>query len=126
MKKAFTLIEVLIVLVILGILSTIAVAHYGGYRENAYDRDAQANLKLIAAGERIAKMESSDGAYIICTSANLNDNLNLNIPDSGAWVYTVPAADASSFCAQATRSSGTVRYWKITQGDTDAVSGSCS
>lgn len=58
--KAFTLIEVLVVTIIVGILTVLAVPTYGKYIETSRARSAWKILKNIRNGERVFKLESGN------------------------------------------------------------------
>ena len=61
-KKGFTLVEDLIVMVILGILSGIAIARYLDSKEAAYVASMKADLRNIALYEQNYSMDSQ-GSY---------------------------------------------------------------
>lgn len=125
MPKAFTLMEMIIVIVIIGILATLSVTHYGGHREKTYDREAQANLQLIIAAERIRQMEVGS-YYASATIANLNTNLSLMLSTDASriWDYLATAGGASACCAQATRNGYDNRNWRMRITEANPVSGS--
>ncbi len=50
--KGFTLVEVLVVMVILGILATIAIPTYRGYLRNSYRNEAKAHLENLVLLEK--------------------------------------------------------------------------
>lgn len=92
-RNGFTLIELVIVVVIIGILATLAVTQYSSYYEKTLGNEAVANLKLIAAAERIYKMET--GAYypssevgVVTLIADINSNLKLSLNEDN-WDYLV-------------------------------------
>jgi len=121
-KKSFTLIEIIIVIVIVGILSAIALPNFGIMREKQLDKEAKAVLKLIQAAERIYRMEN--GSYYSSSNiALINSNLRLGLPDTGTpnWTYALGATSAT-----ATRSG---RTWLINFApgslETATCSGSC-
>lgn len=115
-KKSFTLMELMIVVVILGVLATLSVTQYISARERALDREAEANLRLILAAERTYRMEDNNNQYIQTNDTALtNTFLKLLLPQGGnrAWNYFVHTqAGNTDFCAQATRTVGG-RTWSI-------------
>jgi len=62
-KKGFTLIELMIVIAIIGIVSSIAIPQYSAYRKRAYDKAALAQIRDMAAAEEA--YFSDNGAYTI-------------------------------------------------------------
>ncbi len=97
-KNALTLIEVLVVVIIIGVLSTVTYIQLGGFKafiEHGYSREAQANLKLIAAAEKIYRREV--GMYYpyggpVSTIDDINSVLKIALPPtSGNWDYAITA-----------------------------------
>lgn len=96
MKKGFTLIELIIVVMIIVILAGIALPQFSKTKEHAIGKEAIANLKLIAAAEKIYRMEAVTGYYPIPAgivndtggNAAINTNLRLSIPLGSAPLYT--------------------------------------
>ena len=106
LKKAFafTLLELVVVVIIIGILATLGMVNYKGIKERELNREAKANLKLIRSAERIYRMEM--GSYVKTSDANeTSDMLKLALPkgDDRNWDYKVDPAAASSFTAKAVR-----------------------
>ncbi|MFY9402226.1 MAG: prepilin-type N-terminal cleavage/methylation domain-containing protein [Candidatus Omnitrophota bacterium] len=86
-KHSFTLIEVLVVIVIIGILAAVAVPNFIKTKYNALSKEAVSNIKLIAAAEKIYKLENN--VYISCSNAaNCNALLKLDLITSN-WNYRV-------------------------------------
>lgn len=100
-NKAFTLLELIVVLIVIGVLGTLAVSQFQGRKETTLDREAIINLKLIQAAERIYSMEM-DSYYPPAGSdsntSTINGNLKLLLRGDN-WAYAV----WSSGCARATR-----------------------
>jgi len=122
-KKAFTLLELLIVVIIVGILATLGSINYGPLKERTLDRESKAILKLIVAAQRIYRMENSFYYPYDNPPANvsgINDKLKLVLPTTGTlnWTYAIPAAQTGT--ATAGRSGGG-RTWTLTPTDNEPV-----
>ncbi len=100
MKKGFTLLETLIVIIIIGILVGLALPLYTKAKERALGNEAKANLKLIAAAERIYKMEIG-GYYTSSNITNINSNLRLML-NTNNWAYNITGG-ATNFTTNAYR-----------------------
>ena len=61
-QEGFTLVEILIVVVIVGILAAIAIPTYFNYVEKAYASDAQTQLKTILEEQKIWVTTNADFA----------------------------------------------------------------
>ena len=99
--------ELIVVVVITGILAALALPQYNKSKEHSLGLEAQANLKLIAAAEKVYRMERN--TYIPeANIAGINYDLKLSMPSSSSrnWDYSVNPAAASTFTATATRLSG--------------------
>jgi len=111
-KPGYTLIELLITVIIIGILVGIALPGYNKIKERALDKEAKVNLKLIQTAEKIHSMDL--GAYYTSGDiANLNQELKLNIPSGASrnWNYSTTGTGNAS--ASATPTSGTTRTWTL-------------
>ena len=106
--KAFTIVELMIVLVIVAILASLAIVQLSGPKEEALKKGAQSSLKLIAAAEKIYRMET--GQYINASdSSTINSILRTMLPvnaATAAWTYTITNASSSRYTVTATRASG--------------------
>ena len=94
-KKSFTLTELLVVIVIIGILAALGMPTYSAIKEKTLDREAKASLALIQAAEKIYKMETT--FYYPYSGSesnvdNINNNLKLSLPNPVSWSYTVDGA----------------------------------
>ena len=114
-KNAFSLVEILIVLVVLGILIALALPNYRISKERALDKEAKAALSFIRAAEKVHKMEH--GFYYPHNSttsdvAEINANLKLDFPISSVnWAITVCGMAGCESC-RARRNDGT-RTWSL-------------
>ncbi|MDD5432940.1 MAG: prepilin-type N-terminal cleavage/methylation domain-containing protein [Candidatus Omnitrophica bacterium] len=107
MKKAFTLLELIVVVVIVGILATFAMPQFEITKERALDREAQGTLGLLRAAERAWFMEHNRTFYPpgggttsdpVAISRDLRVDLNTQ-----NWTYTV---DSGALQARARRTTG--------------------
>lgn len=132
-NSGFSLIELVVVIIIIGILATLAVVQYIPARERNLGKEAQASLKLIRAAERIRRMES--GNYWPASSSetsitNINSNLSLMLT-ARYWNYTVTGG-ANTFSASAKRNATSGTYagctWTINNTLEDPIvsSGTCA
>ena len=124
--------EMLVVIVIIGILATLSVVHYGSTREKAYDGEAAANLIMLQSAQKIYQKERGlpTGTYYPSPTASENNMATINSElkvllrqgASAPWNYTV----FSSGCVSAGRVGGT-RSWFLTISDADGKpdSGAC-
>ncbi|MCF7917036.1 MAG: prepilin-type N-terminal cleavage/methylation domain-containing protein [Candidatus Omnitrophica bacterium] len=122
MKDSFTLAELIIVVVIIGILAGIGIPRFLKAKRRTIDKEAQTNLKLIQTAERIHELE--EGKYVNCSdNDNCSDKLDLDLPSStasgGNWDYSVACgsfACDTGFTATATGREGT-QNWTIDEDD---------
>lgn len=110
--------ELMITLIIIGILAAIAFPHFRASRELAWQREAQTNLKLIHAAEKIYGVANSV-YYQYGTTSDINSGLHLDIPLTNNWVYSVDSATATNFRAKAVRGGKT---WCIQRAEVEPVS----
>jgi len=76
---AFSLMELMVVVIIVGILATIAIVQFSGPKEQSLEKEAKANLKLIAAAQKIYRMEV--GSYVTAgNEKDINNRLRLMLP----------------------------------------------
>lgn len=114
-KKGFTLVEVLIVVIIIGILASIGIPQFADSIEKAKGVEARAGLGHIQTGEKIYFAEKE---YY---TTNLGD-LDITLPQV-YWVFTISAPSSTTFTATATRSGGTRSGQTIVMDQVGTLSG---
>jgi Tfp pilus assembly protein PilE len=114
-RTRFTVIELLVVIVAIGILLAIGVPSYIGFRDRANDNAAKANLQ--AALPAVEAYYADEGTYGGMTAASLAATTGESLE-----LTAVSATDAT-YCIQSTVGG---RAWKIAgPDDTRPVSGTC-
>ncbi len=101
-KKGFTLVELLIVVIIIGILATLAVPQYARMMEKAKQAEARRILGSIRTAQELYKMEHANSNYAIDVG-----NLAVHAPGAGEndfyFIYTLAGANGTVWNAVATR-----------------------
>jgi len=130
MKKAFTMFEILIVVLIVGIITAIALPNFMRSKESSLGEEANLTLKLIQDAEQFYHIEHD--AYINSTNiSDINSKLKLYIPtsESRSWDYKIITPDAHNFTAKANRLTSNpdyIRTYCINQSADEPYSDSCS
>jgi type IV pilus assembly protein PilA len=103
-RKAFTLLELIVVLVVLAALVAIALPMYTGFVEKAKASEAIGVMGSIKTAEEIKKAASSSHVYVDSSFADLSDNLGVTVLNvTPGWSYTVAANGGAFFTATAVR-----------------------
>jgi prepilin-type N-terminal cleavage/methylation domain-containing protein len=122
-NKGFTLIELLIVVIVIALLVSMAVPAFYSAKLKTLHREAQAGLRMVQAAEKVRRTDT--GTYTQCNStADCNDILQLDLPETGTWAYSVGGVANTTFCAQAVWE-GHARVWHA-HVDSDVEAGDCA
>ena len=124
-KKAFTLIEVLAVVVILGVLSGLAVSRF--FKASEIQRAATAvnNMRIIQTGVQIHIANRTVPDCDPCDSAMINQyfELSINDPDFAYQVFSSPGSEV--WTVNAVRQAS-VKNYMLSIAHTDPGVAQCS
>src|SRR5680860_130264 len=118
-NRGFTIIELIVVIVIIGILSAIVIVSYSGIRTRA----AAATLKsdVEKASIQLEKYRADHGAYP-ATEDLANDGAGLSKSSGTTYQYAV---DSSYYCISASSTSAGSTIYHATSISGTAESGEC-
>jgi prepilin-type N-terminal cleavage/methylation domain-containing protein len=114
-RKGFTLVEVLIVVIIIGILASIGIPQFAASIEKAKGGEARAGLGHIQTGEKVYYAESE---YYTGNTADLDITLTQKF-----WTFSIATPTSVTYIATATRSGGTHSGQVITMDQAGTVAG---
>ena len=93
-RQGFTLIEILIVVVIIGILATVAIPTYFSYVEKAYASDAKTQIKNILMNADIYRQEQ--GSYPDDIEEMENGYLDIKQSVKEKWSFEIDLSEDGS------------------------------
>ena len=111
-QKAFTLIELAIVVIIISILSFLSVVVYEKVYDATAKRDAKTTLNMIRGAEVLYKIDNNTYYSFVTNNEIARGTLRVNVYNSPDWNYTV-TSDGISATAVATRMKGSKKDSQI-------------
>lgn len=125
-NNGFSLQEILVVTVMIGILATLSIRYYLPMRERDFDSQAKNNLKLLRSAQRIYKLNANlptnfyypypnEVSETDIATINSDLGLQLSFDANRIWNYLVK----DTGCVQATRNVVGGRSWYLTMADPD-------
>lgn len=121
LKRGFTLLELVVVIVVIGILATIAIPNYNKAKERALSKEAIASLKFIAGAEEMYEGEKDNYYFPVPSSntADINRNLKLQL-NTANWDYAITNADTFTITADRVSGPYSACVYTITKAGADA------
>lgn len=101
-QRGFTIVELLIVIVVIGILAAITIVAFNGVQQRAREATVKSDLANVAT--RMAADNALNGSYPL-TAATVNDGAGL--PASAGTTYQFQSS-GTTYCVTATN--GNVSY----------------
>ena len=109
LKKAFTMMEIMTVVIIIGVIAVFAIPNFTKTMESSYQQDAVTQLTAIHAAQEVYKAQNSgkywppDGSSYDLTA--INSNLGLSIMANG-MTYACTGTNGSTYSCTGNRISG--------------------
>ncbi len=120
-RKGFTLIELMIVVVIIGILAALAIPRFMQATTKSKQSEAKGILKQIYTMERTYRQENGtygdDGVSIAAGAGGTFPQIGVEVQTTARYTYSIAAA-ANTFTATATGNlddDATIDTWTINQ-----------
>ena len=98
--RGFTLLEILIVVIIVGIMATVAMPQFTKMIERAKEAEAMSNLSAVRAAQKVYALDNN-GAY-----TDTIGDLFVELETSSDWDFTT----ATTGSGTATRNGGSATY----------------
>jgi prepilin-type N-terminal cleavage/methylation domain-containing protein len=103
MKRAFTLLELLVVVIIVGIFVAMAIPNMSSTVEKGRGKNAEFSLMAIYNAQKRYRLRNPSGVFYESNVINeINENLSLNIEDA-FFVYAIAKNGKDGYKATATR-----------------------
>jgi prepilin-type N-terminal cleavage/methylation domain-containing protein len=113
-QSGFTLLELLIAIVIVGILTATALPEYRQFRKQAYDNRALTDLRTVALGEEAYFVENEE--YLACSGESCATLPGVSRISDGTSVSVSVTEDNFTGEASHQRGTGRVFRWDSLRG----------
>ena len=120
-ESGFTLVELLVVMLILGILAAIAIPAFFNQRDKAQDADAKVTARTAETG--METYATDHGGDYTGADATALHNIEATLPDDGTLVVSVPGVDGGLYTV--TAESDTGNTFSIERADDGTKSLTC-
>lgn len=95
-QKGFTLVEVLVVIIIIGVLATIGTPMYTGFVKDAMGAEAITAIDSMITGEKVYRQKNN--TYVDCQShEDISRELNIDMSDIHNFDCIVQGSTVSDF-----------------------------
>jgi len=110
-QRAFTIVELLIVVVIIGVLASVAVPSFTAARNRTITKEGLAIMSILINGVKMKNIETGDG--VTCSDrADCVSVLGISIPNSVSWTIS----NVMGVSATLTANQGLILKWVGVRG----------
>jgi type IV pilus assembly protein PilA len=113
-ESAFTLLELLIVMTIIGILASISIPKYVTYKARAFDTRAKSDLRNVAIAEEAYFVDAE--AYISCAAETCAALPGIGALSKGVLLAVNATPTGFTGTSSHPKGSGTIFTWDTSRG----------
>ncbi len=122
-ESGFTLVELLVVMLILGLLAAIAIPSFFNQRDKARDADAKAAVRTAETAMETYATDNN-GSYLNATVARLQA-IEPTLNNVGARLTLPVAATADTYTVQVESESAATQLFRVARADTGITTLAC-